>query len=188
MIDRCHSHRLRSSLLRELQLTLETALSIARSIENADRQADDIEGAAAPAPVEVIQAVSENRTSREAHRERSAPASRSTQPHQVKCFRCGRSNHRADDCVAVGRKCFACRRIGHFQNMCSRPRRTANHVQAVASEADVDSELEDHVFCLSSAAISFLSQSYSFCSPADFLLLLCIHQFFSHNPLQSYIS
>ena len=157
LIDRCHSHRLRCNLLREQNLTLETALSIARSIESADRQADVIEGAAgaapASAPVDVLQAVREDRASRKAPRGGPAPpAGRSTQPHQVKCFRCGRSNHRADDCVAVGRKCFACRRIGHFQNMCPRPRRTADRVQVVSSEADVDSDIEDHVFSLSSAA------------------------------------
>ena len=157
MIDRCHSHRLRCSLLREPQLTLETALSIARSIEDADRQAEGIEGAAtaAPTPDGVLQAVRESRTPREAPRARPAPApaGRTSQPYQVKCFRCGRSNHRADDCIAVNRKCFACRRVGHFQNMCTRRSRpSASRVQAVSAEADVDSELEDHVFSLISAA------------------------------------
>ena len=156
MIDRCHSHRLRYSLLRESGLTLETALSIARSIEDADRQAEGIEGgaAAAPAPADVLQAVREERTPREVPRARPAPApaGRTSQPYQVKCFRCGRSNHRADDCIAVRRKCFACRRFGHFQSMCPRGSRpSTNRVQAVSSEADVDYELEDHVFSLVSA-------------------------------------
>ena len=165
LIDRCGTAIVCvvCNLLREPNPTLETALSIARSIENADRQADVIEGAAgaasasvpasaASAPVEELQAVREDRTSRKAPRGGPVPAGRSTQPHQVKCFRCGRSSHKADDCVAVGRKCFTCRRIGHFQNMCTRPRRSADRVQVVSSEADVDSELEDHVFSLSSAA------------------------------------
>ena len=112
LIDRCHSHRLRCSLLRETNLTLETALSIARSTENADRQSDVIEGATASAPADLLQAVREDRTARGAARAGPTATDRSARPQQVKCFRCGRSGHRPDDCIAAGRKCFACRRVG----------------------------------------------------------------------------
>ena len=47
IVDKCLSHRLRCHLLREQSLTLESALTIARSMEDADRQADLMENRAA---------------------------------------------------------------------------------------------------------------------------------------------
>ena len=43
IVDKCLSHRLLCHLLREKNLTLQSALTIARSMEDADRQAELME-------------------------------------------------------------------------------------------------------------------------------------------------
>ena len=62
MVDRCLSHRLGCHLLREHDLKLASALRIARSMEDADRQAELVENRAAED--HVARAVAANRSAR----------------------------------------------------------------------------------------------------------------------------
>ena len=142
IVDKCLSHRLRCHLLREQSLTLESALTIARSMEDADRQAEAMEDRAAEDHAACAVAASRpgRRTST-----RGAP---DQAEGRTRCFRCGRGNHDPDECFARTKKCHGCGRIGHFQRMCrggDRPRSGRRQVYPVTTDH------EDHVFRLSAA-------------------------------------
>ncbi|XP_043211661.1 uncharacterized protein LOC122376055 isoform X3 [Amphibalanus amphitrite] len=138
IVDKCLSHRLRCHLLREQCLTLQSALTIARSMEDADRQAELMEDRAA-----------EELAARAVHTrrpDRRMPGGASDQTDgRTKCFRCGKGTHDPEDCFAKNKKCHSCGRGGHYQRMCrgggqSRPGR--RQVRLVTTEH------EDHVFRL----------------------------------------
>ena len=141
IVDKCLSHRLRCHLLREQGLTLESALTIARSMEDADRQADLMEDRTAED--HAARAVTASRPDR-----RPAAGASDQSDGRVKCFRCGKGNHDPDDCFARSKKCHGCGRVGHYQRMCraadrSRTGRRQNRL--------VTSDHEDHVFRLTDA-------------------------------------
>ena len=87
IVDKCLSHRLRCSLLRENDLTLASALNIARSMEDADRQAEQMEE-----HVPEGHAVCATTTSRPARRTPTwTAAAASDRPDgREKCSRCGK--------------------------------------------------------------------------------------------------
>ena len=144
IVDKCLSHRLRCSLLRENDLTLASALNIARSMEDADRQAEQMEE-----HVPEGHAVCATTTSRPARRTPTwTAAAASDRPDgREKCSRCGRGGHDSDSCFAKTKRCHGCGRMGHFQRACrdGRPR-AGQHVRLVTAEPH-----EDHVFRLAAA-------------------------------------
>lgn len=141
IVDKCLSHRLRCHLLREQCLTLQSALTIARSMEDADRQAELMEDRASEelAARAVVSSRPDRRTST------GAP----DQAHgRTRCFRCGKGTHDPDDCFARNKKCHGCGRVGHYQRACrggDRPRSGRRQVRLVTSDH------EDHVFRLAAS-------------------------------------
>ena len=138
IVDKCLSHRLRCHLLREQGLTLQSALTIARSMEDADRQAELMEDRA-----------SEEFAARAVHARRPdqrAPTGATAQKDgRTKCYRCGKGTHDPDECFAKTKKCHGCGRVGHYQRMClgdSQNRQGRRQVRLVTTGH------EDHVFRL----------------------------------------
>ena len=169
LVDKCCSHKLRCALLREPNLTLTTAVSIARTTEEVDKQAEVMEsGGLQESSFAQTQAVRHASASpagsadpvsgelqgdglaqaaqavRHAGRQRY-PASRKRADTADRagewepCFRCGRRNHDPDNCFIQGRKCFNCGKIGHLQRMCPLPRQKPNR-----SHANAVTEEDDH--------------------------------------------
>ncbi|XP_067950986.1 uncharacterized protein [Watersipora subatra] len=52
-----------------------------------------------------------------------------------KCWRCGKSNHSADQCRFRDATCHNCGRLGHIKPMCTRKRAQTNSTQANAAHA-----------------------------------------------------
>jgi Zinc knuckle len=40
--------------------------------------------------------------------------------NQMECWRCGRTNHRSDNCPAIDKECRKCRKKGHFEARCTK--------------------------------------------------------------------
>lgn len=111
-IEKCRSHKLHTRLLEKGPgLPLDAVQTIARTLEMAEKQAREIEGAnnSGAAVVNRIQ----KSTSQRVH---VKPNSK----QGMKCYRCGKEGHFGKDpcCPANGKMCNKCGKIGHFRNVC----------------------------------------------------------------------
>ena len=109
LVDKCCSHKLRCALLREPNLTLASAVSIARTIEEVDKQAEVMEsGGLQESGMAEVQAVrqSAQRQNVSGTRRREEPAE--GQGERQRCSRCGRRNHEDATCFSRSRKYFNC--------------------------------------------------------------------------------
>ena len=148
VVDKCCSHKLRCALLREPQLTLTSAVSIARTFEEVNKQAEVMESdGLRESSIAEAQAVSHSGQRRysSAGRKREEPVNGTGE--REKCSHCGRRNHDSENCFSQNRKCFNCGKVGHLQNMCRQPRQNANR-----SHAHVVTERDDHVFGVTSSS------------------------------------
>ncbi len=92
---------IRKRLLTEEKLTFTKAVEVANSLETATKDAHQVR--------------------RESDRQvnRVEPPSSGHKP----CFRCGRSNHKADECKFKEASCFNCGKRGHLKSVCRSPRK-----------------------------------------------------------------
>ena len=93
-------------------LTLEKALQIATSLEDAKRQAPILRSVSSEAPrqVEKINA-------------RSSPPRRSSQGSPT-CYRCGGKGHTPSDCWHKDKVCQSCKKKGHLERVCRSKQKT----------------------------------------------------------------
>lgn len=130
LVDKCYSHKLRCALLREPTLTLASAVSIARTIEEVEKQAEVMEsGGLRESSIAEVQAVRQAAQQQNLSGTRRRDEPPEGQGERQRCFRCGRRNHEAANCFSRSRKCFNCGKLGHLQSMCRQPRQ--NRSQAV---------------------------------------------------------
>ena len=109
VISKCLSHNIRRKLLEKGKiLTLQQLREIARVMEDSEKQARKIEGAA-----NEVNRVSVNSN------EKGNPRVGGKQS-TVRCFCCGNVGHKANDkvCPARGKRCRKCNNPGHFEKVC----------------------------------------------------------------------
>ena len=106
--------------------TLKNMLQLARRMENAERDAKEIESKKAVFVSEV-----------------KASYSNSTNRKQSKCYNCGREYpHEGGrkSCPAMGKECYNCGRIGHFGSVCRQPKRDAKKSLNNVNDSEESSE------------------------------------------------
>ena len=79
--------------------TMADAFEVALSYERAHQHVDTLQGDSKVKKVEYKKGEYKRRSFKE-------------------CFRCGRNNHRADDCYFQKTKCYICEQVGHIQSKC----------------------------------------------------------------------
>lgn len=116
VVDKCRSQRLRRRLLREENLTLEIIQSLARAMEAADTQAQQIEAKSTPHQTQMVQAVS---TKKRYPSQPRPPDDSQGKPGARVCYRCGKPGHLARECrCSKGHICEKCGIEGHFAVVC----------------------------------------------------------------------
>ena len=86
----------------ETGLTFSKALEIAKSLETAVKDAQQLKGSEQAGTVHNV-------------------VSRS--PRKEACYRCGRTNHRASNCKFKEAVCHSCGKRGHLKRRCKQPQR-----------------------------------------------------------------
>ena len=119
------------SLLRQKNLTLETAISRCRAQEAAKKQRAEISGGAmgtgvSPANVQAL------------HKQTLPP------PHLKTCQGCGSSIHPGgrQQCPAVNRRCNFCKKVGHIAKVCRAKRNTSRPPSYAALALQVEQSAE----------------------------------------------
>ena len=134
---------IRQRLLENKNLTLETAVSTARSLEDAQKNSDTYGShpqtcsAVEPAPFSNRSKPSEGpenlvAASRPYYRQQSSSNNRTSNPmhsNALKCYFCGYDMHPRKRCPARDSTCDKCQRRGHFAKVCR-----ANYAPASASK------------------------------------------------------
>ena len=114
IVEKTPHQRLRERFLQDQDLTLEKVLNLAKSYENAQREAAVIApaGPAAAAPATTVAKV----TNTKRQGQRNKPA-QSASDH---CTNCGRTDHQPRDAACPARRvvCNACGMKGHFASWC----------------------------------------------------------------------
>ncbi|XP_068703709.1 uncharacterized protein [Montipora foliosa] len=116
VISKCLSHNIRRKHLEKGKiLTLQQLREIARVMEDSEKQARKIEGAA-----NEVNRVSVNSN------EKGNPRVCGKQS-TVRCFCCGNVGHKANDkvCPARGKRCRKCNNPGHFEKVCKTKLKTS---------------------------------------------------------------
>lgn len=156
----------RRKLLSEADLTLDRALEIARSMEQADKDIESMTTKAYAAPVKVSSLGSNNATLDANVASLSSHATTERKP----CRSCGSTQHLRKQCPHLQSECYNCGRRGHLQNVCEqkgasseakrhpgkRQGRKSQNAHSLASSTssaqapDNESEEIAHIYALSS--------------------------------------
>ena len=122
-------------------LTLETAIQIARQSELVKSQVTD-QSSYAPKDVDEVHTKKKSVHSRRRKVKRKKEDS-SEKQGQKKCGKCGLRHTKPEHCIARGKKCSKCQRVGHFAAVCWS--KSVSEVRRNADDATKGS-MDDHWF------------------------------------------
>lgn len=139
LVGGINDSRIRKRLLQEKDLTFKKALEIAQALEVAERDEWKLVENTTE-PVQKLQDSKLRATSRSTRKEDT--------PTYSKCYRCGKSNHRASNCRFKSAKCHNCGKTSHLKAVCQQPvkkdrRDAVKQISEDEREADRDGNLPD---------------------------------------------
>jgi len=132
------SDAIQKALLSKADLTLESALQVAQSMEAAAQKTKDIKGANRSASVMTV----------------STPSGKAGA-----CGRCGRGNHVSSECRFKSAKCHKCGKIGHIAPVCrskrtQKPPKKPPHSTNYTTVQSEDNEPNEPIFVVGSSSLS----------------------------------
>jgi len=132
------SDAIQKALLSKADLTLESALQVAQSMEAAAQKTKDIKGANRSASVMTV----------------STPSGKAGA-----CGRCGRGNHVSSECRFKSAKCHKCGKIGHIAPVCrskrtQKPPKKPPHSTNYMTVQSEDNEPSEPIFVVGSSSRS----------------------------------
>ena len=102
--------------VKDNELTFAKAINIAIETEDAAKVAKETVHGTKPKPVNKVKQQSSKSTRKESSNQRTS----------VKCFRCGKGNHKAPDCRHKDATCNYCNIKGHLESVCRKKQKAAN--------------------------------------------------------------
>ena len=133
----CKDKRLQCKLLAEKNLTYDQALTIAKALETAEKEAKDLQDNSSSVSVHAVR------------QERCQPTKRvtkqqTTRPQKTvdpECYRCG-GKHRATECKFRDTECLLCKKKGHIARACRSKHksqiRTHQLLTSTTDQAEID--------------------------------------------------
>ena len=131
LVGGINDSRIRKRLLQEKDLTFKRALEVAQALEVAERDERKLDENSAE-PVQRLQD-SEPR-SRNPRKEDTGT------PTYQKCYRCGKTNHKANNCRFKTVKCHNCGKIGHLKAVCQQVKKDRRDPVKQISEDERDGQ------------------------------------------------
>ncbi len=132
---------IQKKLLAERDLTFDRALMIAQGFEEADKNLREMRTQKSSSGVMVKQEPVHQLQRRTNTSRKPSDVERSKDFQRKTCYRCGASNHKAEDCRFREQICRNCQKKGHIARVCrSKPKSPTQDVRTVDREAEVDYE------------------------------------------------
>ncbi|CAC5404852.1 unnamed protein product [Mytilus coruscus] len=149
IIDKCLSHHLRRKLLEKGRtLTLANVRSIAKAMEDSERQAESIEG---QGQVNMIQSKGKQYGKNSFNSGNKSFNSGNKSTCTATCYSCGRESHIRTDpsCPARGKKCRKCKIVGHFDKVCkTKDKSKHGKIRQVVEQPQNNTDDEEYVFSM----------------------------------------
>lgn len=134
IVEKCANRKLRGKLLQEEGLKLERTLTIARVFEAAQAEAKALSDSSRQTDSSV-NFTKDRRTQRS---EKKGPSGKGESDDEDMCYRCGLTNHKADDCGARTAKCMYCKKVGHYARVCRKKNNSATEKES--SKSNINSK------------------------------------------------
>lgn len=125
---------IRERLLQQSPKTFEDAVKIALTIESSKLES---RGMQQPQQINYVG------TTRKQKKKNEDKAKTSIKEMLGKCFRCGKTNHKANQCTAKNLKCYNCRKEGHLQSVCLKKSYEQKQITQDSPEENKDVDDDD---------------------------------------------
>ena len=157
-----HDDHIRRRLMRERNLTLDTAVDLIKATERADKHLEHIVSGNLPDNLSIDANRNRFRKTSKEPQINHPRTNRNTQHERLTCKYCGGKHQRgADFCPAFGQTCNACNKMNHFKKVCkaqkqnhTRTRRNVNSVEQNEYDTNADS-MRDYTYTCDDVQLEF---------------------------------